>query len=79
MTSGSGLPPCERFTVLDSRQVARAQCDVCDQLESDHASPGQRTLSGGEIEELRRRMLVEFYEQREEKQRRQGGDGSSER
>jgi hypothetical protein len=70
MTSKNGLPPCERFTVLDSRQGEVSRCDVCEQLETAHASLGRRILSGGEIEELRRRMLVELYEKREAEDRR---------
>jgi hypothetical protein len=61
MSGEKGLPACECFTVLDSRAHSTGQCDVCDQSESRHATQGRRVLSGGEIEELRRRMLIERY------------------
>ncbi|HTJ26003.1 MAG TPA: hypothetical protein VMA36_07550 [Candidatus Limnocylindria bacterium] len=69
------VPPCERFTVLDSRREEISRCDVCDQLESAHDVGGRRILSGGEIEALRRRMLVETFEKRE--QERPHRDGST--
>ncbi len=70
----SALPPCERFTVLDWRPSGGpSQCDVCDQPEAAHGQPGRRTLSGGEIEELRRRMIVERHDRREAEQREAGG------
>ena len=75
-----GGAPCERFTVLDSRRIESSQCDVCDHLEASHESPGRRVLSGGEVEELRRRMLVERYELREEEGARSApstGNGST--
>jgi hypothetical protein len=66
--SESTLPPCERFTVLEWRKSGtRFQCDVCDRPEAAHQNPGRRTLSGGEIETIRRRMIVEIYEKLEEK------------
>lgn len=64
MSSENALPPCERFTVLDSRGHVPLQCDVCDQREGAHEAEGRRVLSGGEIEELRRRMLIERYSMR---------------
>lgn len=73
MTSKNGLPPCERFTVLESRQSEVSRCDVCEQLEAAHVNVGRRRLSGGEIEALRRRMLVELYEKREEEGQRSDG------
>jgi hypothetical protein len=64
--SESRLPPCELFTVLESRESETwSLCDVCDRPEAAHGNPGRRTLSGGEIEELRRRMIVEIYEKLE--------------
>ncbi len=63
--------PCERFTVLEWRKGASLlTCDVCDHAEAAHENPGQRTLSGDEIEELRRRMLVENFDKQEEERRR---------
>lgn len=76
MTGKNGLPPCERFTVLESRKSQTVpQCDVCDQVEAAHENLGRRILSGGEIEALRRRMIVETYEKREEERR--GNDGQT--
>ena len=57
---------CELFTVLESRQDPQlSRCDVCDQSERAHPKPGRRTLSGGQIEELRRQMLIAIHEKRE--------------
>jgi hypothetical protein len=68
--------PCERFTVLESRRSeSLSQCDVCDHPEAAHETPGRRILSGGEIEALRRRMIVETHDKLEE--RRQRSDGST--
>ncbi|MEO7038496.1 MAG: hypothetical protein ABI186_00525 [Candidatus Elarobacter sp.] len=63
MTRDVSLPPCERFTVLDSRGGETvSQCDVCDEYEVAHPDVGRRTLSGGEVEELRRRMIIAAYD-----------------
>jgi hypothetical protein len=63
MTSETGWPACERFTVLESRLDARPQvCDVCERPEPAHDNPGERRLAGGQIEELRRRMIEDAYE-----------------
>jgi len=68
--------PCERFTVLESRKGEKlSQCDVCDHPEAAHEKPGRRILSGGEIEALRRRMIVETHDKLEE--HRQRSDGST--
>ncbi len=73
MTHENSLGPCERFTVLASRtNQTLSQCDVCDHIESSHENPGRRILSGGEIEELRRRILVATFEKREEERGRGG-------
>ncbi len=57
------MKPCERFTVLEPRTSATpSRCDVCDHTEGAHENPGRRTLSGGEIEEIRRRMLMENFD-----------------
>ena len=72
------MPPCERFTVLDWRESDRlARCDVCDQVEEDHDSPGRRRLSGAQIEELRRQMLMRTYAKQEEDRKRQAANGES--
>ena len=69
----SGLPACERFTVLASRPDENlTRCDVCNHLESGHAAPGRRSLSGGEIETLRRNMLIATYEKFEASRRKSG-------
>jgi hypothetical protein len=73
MTRENSLPPCERFAVLESRTIETSRCDVCDQLEAAHHSPGRRVLSGAEIEALRRRMIVETYEALEEERRHSEG------
>jgi len=77
MTDETKLPPCDRFTVLDMRKDRRPQCDVCDQLEEDHQNPGRRTMSGAEIEALRRSMIVEIYEKLEAEHQNNGSDGRS--
>jgi hypothetical protein len=75
MTTESSWPPCERFTVLESRTDARATlCDVCDQTEAAHENPGQRRLAGGKIEELRRRMIEDAYDKLAEQGPRHEGD-----
>lgn len=66
MTRDISLPPCERFSVLASRGDENvSQCDVCDEFEVAHPEGGRRTLSGGEVEELRRRLIVEAYDKME--------------
>jgi hypothetical protein len=66
MSDEDGFSPCECFTVLDIRRPeASSRCDVCDHVESAHQTPGRRVLSGGEIEALRRRLIIERYAARE--------------
>jgi hypothetical protein len=75
VTTESSWPPCERFTVLESRGDAGASlCDVCDQREDAHGNPGHRRLPGGKIEELRRRMIEEAYDKRAAQGPREEGD-----
>lgn len=63
MTRDISLPPCEHFSVLDSRgDETVAQCDVCDEFEVAHPNVGRRIVSGGEVEELRRRLIVATYD-----------------
>jgi hypothetical protein len=65
--SQNKLPPCECFTILEWRKGATwPQCDVCDRPEAEHENPGRRTLSGGEIEAIRRRMIIAIFDEREE-------------
>ncbi len=64
----TGLPPCERFTVLDTRKGDVRACDVCDQPEASHENSGRRILSGGEIEAIRRQIIVERFALREAQQ-----------
>jgi hypothetical protein len=60
--SENAIPPaCDCFTVLDVRQSEPLQCDVCDRVFGAHSGGGRRVLSGGEIEALRRQMLIERY------------------
>ena len=74
MTPEGSLQPCERFTVLESRQNENVlQCDVCDHFEAAHEGVGRRTLSGGEIEELRRRILIERHDQLQQERHRDDG------
>jgi len=76
MTDESSLPPCERFTALEWRKGEKPECDVCDHLEASHKNAGRRTMSGGEIEELRRRILVERHDLREQERQRSKSDGN---
>ena len=77
MTTGKSPRPCEQFTVLQSRTGASAPtCDVCDMLESVHENPGRRVLSGGEVEELRRQMIVQVYDLQEEPGRANDRNGA---
>lgn len=76
MTGEEGSQPCEHFTVLESRSATVSTCDVCDLREAAHPNPGRRVVSGGEIEALRRRMIVERYEAHEEQQRRVQSNGA---
>jgi hypothetical protein len=65
------LGPCDCFTVLASRQSERVpQCEVCDHIQAEHEGNGIRILTGGEIEALRRRILIERYERRQREQPR---------
>jgi hypothetical protein len=67
---------CDLFTILDWRESDRLlRCDVCDQAEEAHSQAGRRRLSGGEIEELRKRMLMETFTKQEEERRRKDGNG----
>ena len=79
MSSGeTALPACERFTVLESRpNESLTRCDVCNHLESGHPTPGRRSLSGGEVEALRKRMIIDQYEKFEEARRHGKGNGES--
>jgi hypothetical protein len=78
MTHESSLPPCDCFTVLEWRESEKAsQCDVCDRPRAAHANPGLRISSGGEIEALRRRIIVETYDQLERQRERNDPDGPS--
>jgi len=65
------LQPCERFTLLESRRGQNIlRCDVCDHIEDAHANPGRRTLTGEEVEEMRRsRLIASFEKMREDRQR----------
>lgn len=58
----NATPACDQFTALDTRRVEPSRCDVCGQPEGDHEKPGRRTVTGAEVEALRRRMLMELYE-----------------
>jgi hypothetical protein len=58
----NATPACDQFTVLDTRRGEPSRCDVCGQPEGDHEKLGRRTVTGAEVEALRRRMLMELYE-----------------
>lgn len=74
-TSESG---CEQFTVLQSRPSERlTRCDVCEQTEDAHPNPGRRTLSGGEVEALRRQLLMTKFDRLEQGHARGAGNGES--
>ncbi|MBV8602003.1 MAG: hypothetical protein JO359_10615 [Candidatus Eremiobacteraeota bacterium] len=78
MEAATHMPPCDRFTILESRQTDRlSRCDVCEHAEEDHESSGRRVLSGGEVEALRRQMLIEKFDRQEEGRRRHEGNGES--
>ena len=78
MTAQKSPRPCERFTVLESRTGASLPtCDVCEMLESVHENPGRRVLSGGEIEELRRQMIVQVYDLHPEPSRESDRNGTT--
>lgn len=66
MSADDALGPCDCFTVLEWRQTPNPQCDVCDHIQAEHAGSGTRVLTGGEIEELRRQILIKRYERREQ-------------
>jgi hypothetical protein len=64
------LGPCDRFTVLDSRKdEGPAQCEVCDHIAAEHGD-GIRVLTGGQIEALRKKVLIERFERRQKEQPR---------
>lgn len=74
MNPENNLGPCEQFTVLESRQTGNpSPCEVCDHPEVAHANAGRRTLSGGQIEELRRRIIVERFEKLQDERGRDEG------
>ena len=57
---------CDQFSVLASRENQDiSRCDVCDQGQSAHSTPGRRVVSGGEMESLRKEMLIAIHERRE--------------
>jgi hypothetical protein len=67
---------CDVFTILDWRESDRLlRCDVCDQAEGSHPQSGRRRLSGAEIEELRKQILMSTFEKQEEGRRRKEGNG----
>jgi hypothetical protein len=74
----NGFQACEQFTVLSSRTTPNvSRCDVCDQIERIHPTPGRRVVSGGELEALRRRMLIAVHERREDERRHREGNGAN--
>jgi hypothetical protein len=67
VTAGDALGPCDCFTVLESRKNEQSsQCEVCDHIAAEHEKAGTRVLTGGEIEALRKRILIERYERRQQ-------------
>lgn len=76
MQPPASMPPCDQFTILSSRETDRlSRCDVCDLAEDAHPTRGRRKLTGGEIEEIRRRLLIATYDKLEEAQRKKEGNG----
>jgi hypothetical protein len=70
MSDEERLGPCDCFTVLESRQTeTTSPCEVCDHIRAEHGN-GIRTLTGGEIEALRKRVLIERYESRQKERPR---------
>ena len=68
--------PCDMFTILEWRESDRLlRCDVCDQAEEVHPQPGRRRVSGAEMEELRKRLLMMTFERQEEASRRKESNG----
>jgi hypothetical protein len=77
VTPDSSLGPCEQFTELEShRSTNPARCEVCDHSEAAHGGAGRRTLTGGEIEELRRRIIIERFERQQQERQRSNGSHS---
>jgi hypothetical protein len=70
----SAMPPCDQFTALATRRGEPSDCDVCAQPEAGHEKPGRRTMTGGEVEALRRQMLMELYEKMDAQGPRHEGD-----
>jgi hypothetical protein len=71
-------PSCECFTILDWRKSERlARCDVCDQLEEAHGQPGHRRLSGAQVEEARRKLLMAEFDRQEGERARRESNGVS--
>jgi len=71
MNPQEGLAPCERFTIVESRQTQNIlRCDVCEHVEDVHKTAGRRVLTGGEIEELRRQRLIAGFEKMQEERKR---------
>lgn len=67
---------CDMFSILEWRESDRLlRCDVCDQAEQVHPQSGRRRISGAEMEELRKRLLMMTYERQEETSRRKEGNG----
>jgi hypothetical protein len=67
VSSDDQLGPCDCFTVLETHKGQNVQqCEVCDHLQAEHEGTGIRISTGGEIEALRRRILIERYERRQQ-------------
>lgn len=70
------LGPCDCFTVLESSTQRVPQCEVCDHIAAEHGSSAIRVLTGGEIEVLRKRILIERFERRQQEQPRKADPAS---
>ena len=78
MEAATGMPPCDCFTILQSRPYERTvRCDVCDHVEEDHEGSGRRVLSGADVEALRRKFLIEKFDRQEEDRKRHASNGES--
>jgi hypothetical protein len=74
----TGSPTCDLFTILDWRKSEKlARCDVCDQLEEAHEQPGRRRLSGAQVEEARRNLLIADFERQEQHRLQRERNGES--
>ena len=76
MTENS-LPACDCFTILETRtNFVPSVCDVCERAQDDHQTTERRRLSGTQIEELRKRLIIQRYEQMQERREQHEANGT---